>query len=112
ALTIYQVLVEQPRIDLVLATGDSAQDASPQAYHSFIRTVGRIPAPCCWIPGSHDYATLMAEIGDGQGLNRDWVDVGAWRIVLLDSSVAGSVSGVLEQPQLLQLDRADRKSAA
>lgn len=101
-----QVLVEQPRIDLVLATGDIAQDASPQAYHSFIRTVGRIPAPCCWIPGNHDDATLMAEIGDAQGLNRDWVDVGAWRIVMLDSSAAGSVSGVLEQPQLLQLDRA------
>src|SRR5690606_41812396 len=100
------VPVDQARIDVVLATGDSAQDASPRAYHSFSRTVGRIPAPCCWIPGTHADATPMAEIGDAQGLNRDWVDVGAWRIVLLDSSVAGSVSGVLEQPQLLQLDRA------
>lgn len=101
-----QVLVEQPRIDLVLATGDIAQDGSAGAYHSFIESVSRISAPCCWIPGNHDDASLMAEVGRRQGLHREWVDLGAWRIVMLDSSVPGSVSGALQQQQLQQLDRA------
>jgi Icc protein len=48
----------------------------------------------------------MAEVGRPLGLSRPWVDLGNWRIVLLDSSVAGSVAGQLADQQLALLDQA------
>lgn len=103
---IDQVQLECPNMDLVLATGDITQDAAAQSYRNFIEAVSRIPAPCHWIPGNHDDAVLMAELGRAHDLNRAWVDIGAWRVVLLDSSVPGKVHGMLDQRQLLQLDEA------
>lgn len=99
-------LQECPQIDLVLATGDIAQDAVTASYQRFVDAVTRIPRACHWIPGNHDDAALMAELGREQGLSRSWVDLGAWRIVLLDSSVPGKVSGWLADDQLARLDEA------
>lgn len=93
-------------VDLVLATGDITQDGSPGGYQRFIEAVSRLPQPCHWIPGNHDDAVLMNELGAGHDLNRAWVDIGGWRIVLLDSSVPGHVHGFLEADQLARLDEA------
>lgn len=99
-------LDEVADIDLVLATGDIAQDGSEPAYRHFIDAVGHLPAPCYWIPGNHDDAALMGRIGKDTGLSRDWVDAGNWRIVLLDSSIPGAVAGHLAASQLQLLDEA------
>ncbi|PKM31907.1 MAG: 3',5'-cyclic-AMP phosphodiesterase [Gammaproteobacteria bacterium HGW-Gammaproteobacteria-11] len=101
-----QVLEEATAIDLILATGDIAQDASEQGYRHFISAVERLPAPCVWIPGNHDDARLMDYIGAPLGLNQNWIDLGAWRIVMLDSSLPGSVAGFLAQSQLERLSDA------
>lgn len=93
-------------MDLVLATGDITQDGSERAYRRFIEAASALPAPCYWIPGNHDDAALMAQIGAQTGLSRDWVDAGNWRIVLLDSSIPGAVAGHLSAAQLEHLDRA------
>tara|TARA_R110000764_G_scaffold110472_2_gene196989 strand:+ start:53753 stop:54604 length:852 start_codon:yes stop_codon:yes gene_type:complete len=100
------VLGEISRMDLVLATGDITQDGSEDAYRRFIAASLRLPAPCHWIPGNHDNAVLMRQLGAASGLSRDWVDIGNWRIVLLDSSVSGSVAGRLADNQLQRLDDA------
>lgn len=103
---IDQVLEQQADIDLVLATGDITQDGDTPAYQRFIEAVARIPKPCHWIPGNHDDAACMTALGGEHDLNRAWVDAGNWRIVLLDSSVPGTVSGYLDEQQLLRLDEA------
>lgn len=100
------VLEQCPQIDLLLATGDITQDGSAQSYQRFLDAVSRIPSPCQWIPGNHDDAVLMHEFGWQAGLQRAWTDLGGWRIVLLDSSVAGQVAGYLDRNQLAQLDEA------
>ena len=100
------VLEQISRMDLVLATGDITQDGSEAAYRRFIASSLRLPAPCYWIPGNHDDAELMARLGKPLGLTRDWVDIGNWRIVLLDSSILGAVSGHLSQATLNSLDDA------
>ncbi len=100
------VLNEIARMDLVLATGDITQDGSEDAYRRFISASLRLPAPCHWIPGNHDDAQLMQRLGNASGMSRDWVDIGNWRIVLLDSSIAGSVAGYLADSQLQRLDDA------
>lgn len=103
---IDQVLRECPQLDLVLATGDITQDGSRAAYERFIEARKRIPAPCYWVPGNHDDAVVMADLGRSVGLNQSWVDAGAWRIVLLDSSQTGQVAGFLDDAQLDVLDNA------
>lgn len=103
---IDQILEEVTPIDLVLATGDITQDGEEPAYQRFIDAMTRLPAPCHWIPGNHDDAARMAELGAAHELNRAWVDIGAWRIVMLDSSVPGSVAGHLDEEQLARLDEA------
>lgn len=103
---IDHMLGEVAPVDLVLATGDITQDGEEPAYQRFIEAVARVPAPCYWIPGNHDDAARMGDIGERHGLNRAWVDAGAWRIVLLDSSVPGSVAGHLDDDQLARLDEA------
>ena len=103
---IDQVLQQIPGMDLVLATGDIAQDASESAYQRFIQAVRRLPAPCHWIPGNHDDAQRMHDMGKAEGLSQPWLDLGAWRIIMLDSSVAGSVAGRLAPKQLALLEQA------
>ncbi|WP_373186946.1 3',5'-cyclic-AMP phosphodiesterase [Halopseudomonas sp.] len=100
------VLEEVSRVDLVLATGDIAQDGSERAYRRFIAAVEPLPAPCYWIPGNHDDATLMARIGADTGFSKDWIDAGNWRIVMLDSSIPGAVAGHLSVSQLELLELA------
>lgn len=97
---------EVPRMDLVLATGDIAQDGSERAYRRFIEAVESLPAPCYWLPGNHDDAMMMARIGAETGLSKNWVDAGNWRIVLLDSSIPGAVAGHLAESQLTVLESA------
>ncbi|MBL4834265.1 MAG: 3',5'-cyclic-AMP phosphodiesterase [Pseudomonas sp.] len=100
------VLDEVVSMDLVLATGDIAQDGNERAYRRFIEAAADLPAPCYWIPGNHDDAALMSRIGAETGLSRDWIDAGNWRIVMLDSSIPGAVAGHLSTEQLAVLDRA------
>lgn len=97
---------QRPQTDLVLATGDITQDGSPEGYRSFADAVSRLASPCHWIPGNHDDAILMNELGREWGLARPWADVGNWRVVLLDSSVPGEVWGHLDLDQLERLDEA------
>ena len=48
------VRVQQPRIDLMLATGDLSQDGTLVSYQQFRDMTRQIDAPARWIPGNHD----------------------------------------------------------
>ncbi|MFO7705847.1 MAG: 3',5'-cyclic-AMP phosphodiesterase [Halopseudomonas sp.] len=100
------VLDELPTIDLVLATGDIAQDGSAAAYQRFVEAMQRLPAPCHWIAGNHDNAALMKQLQQASDFNRAWVDAGNWRIVLLDSNIPGAVAGHLGAAEMASLERA------
>lgn len=99
-------LAEQPGIDLVLATGDLSQDGSVASYARFRQLAGRIAAPARWCPGNHDELPAMVAATEGSDLLSPVVDIGHWRIVLLDSLVPGSVFGWLRDEQLQLLDQA------
>ena len=54
---------QQTSIDMVLATGDIANDASLSAYQRFYTTVSdHLLAPMAWIPGNHDKPEMMEAI--------------------------------------------------
>lgn len=100
------VLDEQSQIDLLLATGDISQDESIESYWRFRRACEPIPAPARWCPGNHDEAGAMRAATHGSELMEPVVQVGAWRVVMLDTLVAGSVGGRLAIGQLQLLERA------
>lgn len=104
AHVIDQVRREQPRIDLLLCTGDLSQDASVASYEVFRDLTSVFGAPARWLPGNHDEAQVMAEVAPE--LVQAVTDIGAWRIVMLDSAVLGSTFGLLAAGQLQVLDEA------
>lgn len=104
AHVIAQVRREQPRIDLLLCTGDLSQDASVASYQAFGALSGELGAPARWLPGNHDEARVMAEVAPQ--LRQPVTDIGAWRIVMLDSAVPGATHGLLGDDQLALLDQA------
>ena len=94
------VLIEQPHIDLLLATGDLSQDGSLASYQAFLNMAERIPAPLRAFPGNHDLHDPLRQIAQGSALLDPVVDCGAWRIVLLDTAVPNAVHGHLLDEQL------------
>jgi Icc protein len=101
---IEQVRREQPRIDLLLCTGDLSQDASVASYKAFHDLTAVLGAPARWLPGNHDEARVMAEVAPQRV--QAVTDVGAWRVVMLNTAVLGATHGLLEQDQLSVLDEA------
>lgn len=97
---VERVLAEQPQIDLLIASGDLSQDGSVESYQAFRQVSARIEAPARWFPGNHDERPEMAEAAQQSELLAPVIDLGQWRITLLDSAVPGSVPGYLQDQQL------------
>lgn len=60
----YQAVLEairphQHEFDLIVATGDLAQDQSSAAYQHFAEGIASFRAPCVWLPGNHDFQPAM-----------------------------------------------------
>ena len=97
---IDRVRSEQPQIDLLLATGDLTQDGSVEAYQRFRALSSQLSAPARWIPGNHDEVLNMREAAVQSRLLEPVVDIGNWRITLLNSAVPHSTPGYLQDDQL------------
>lgn len=93
---------KQQRFNLVVATGDLAQDHLPQAYHHFATGIARLLAPCVWLPGNHDFQPAMMDVLEECGLSRaKQVLIGdEWQLLLLDSQIYGVPHGELSNNQL------------
>jgi Icc protein len=93
-------------VDGVLVTGDLVQDDAA-GYKHFRRIFGTLGVPVLCIPGNHDEpATLHRELRGKPFVTDGHVDMGAWRIVLLDSCLPGSARGHLAKETLAALDSA------
>lgn len=102
---IDKVVEEQPRIDLLLATGDLSQDGTEHSYRSFRDLTAVLGAPARWLAGNHDEPLPMEQVAQGSELLDPQVDIGNWRILMLNSAVPGAVPGVLDEGQLELLTR-------
>lgn len=95
---------QEPYIDVLLATGDIAQDGSTAAYQRFLQHVAGVDAPMRGLPGNHDnQENFLAVLG---GHANPVIDIGRWRIVMLDSSIPDSNAGHLAPDQLELLQTA------
>lgn len=92
--------------DVLLVTGDIVQD-DPGGYRHFRRVLGALGLPVLCIPGNHDEPQAMRrELAGEPFVLGGHVDLGRWRIVLLDSCLPGSAGGRLSPQVLGELDAA------
>src|SRR5262249_16234808 len=90
--------------DAVLVTGDLVQD-DPGGYPHFRRMFGALGVPVLCLPGNHDEPQAMRrELAGKPFALGGFVDLGRWRIVLLDSCLPGAASGALGAEALAHLE--------
>lgn len=91
-LTLTSVLDEalcERSPDLILATGDLAQEPIHDTYLAFVRLIrDHYNGPILAVPGNHDVGETMESV-----LSTDCVSMGRWRIVTLDTHVDYEVAG-------------------
>ena len=100
------IRAEQPAIDLILATGDLAQDGSVLAYQYLHSELARFNCPQHWLPGNHDERANMLKVVSADKEMFPVIDLGNWQIIMLDSQVVGSVHGRFAESELALLQRA------
>ncbi|MFV9997516.1 MAG: 3',5'-cyclic-AMP phosphodiesterase [Arsenophonus endosymbiont of Dermacentor nuttalli] len=96
------ILARNKSVDIVVATGDLAQDQSVLAYQHFAEGIKHISAPCVWLPGNHDYQpTMVATLAKVGILPSKQVLINDnWQILMLDSQIQGVPHGKLSKQQL------------
>lgn len=93
---------EQKAMDLLLATGDLSQDASPASYARLLDKLERFSrVPCYWLEGNHDVTEPMrAALPDPHKLSPCVVKLPGWDIIMLDSTIPHEVPGFLHDDDL------------
>ena len=93
-------------VDAVLVTGDIAEDGERGTYERFRAEMSHLGVPVLCIPGNHEDPGLLAEVVAGWPLQYcGALSLPGWRIVMLDSHVAGAPEGHLADEELARLDR-------
>jgi len=88
-------------IQAILCTGDISQDNSADSYRRLEAALNTFQAPYFWIPGNHDeLARMEAALGADHPCFSRSVVLPGWRIIMLNSSVKGEVSGLLSAQEL------------
>ena len=96
-----QVKQDHPNPDLLLLTGDLAQEADELTYRRLEQTVASIGGRGCWLPGNHDDPKKMQQLSDGYFSGTKQLFAGEfWQLILLNTKVPGEVHGFLEQSEL------------
>ena len=92
--------------DAVLLTGDIVHD-DPDGYAWVRHELGSLAKPVLCIPGNHDDPQLLRDaLSEPPFRHLGHHDLGAWRIVLLDSTLPGEAAGELPATELARLEAA------
>ncbi|MGH8922244.1 MAG: metallophosphoesterase, partial [Actinomycetes bacterium] len=90
--------------DLVILTGDNADDGSPAAYRRLHAAVSALGAPLLVLGGNHDDPDAMGAVFGTSGT----AEVDGWRLVAVNSAVADQVHGTVDAVAVAdRLDRLD-----
>lgn len=94
-------VTEQQKFDLVVTTGDIAQEGTKQTYQQYLDTVATLKAPHFYIRGNHDETTDFPDLKSKEDFQIILVE--KWCIILLNSQVDEHVYGMISPNQLQQL---------
>lgn len=96
---------QQPHIDLLLTTGDIAQQAATETYQRFLACIGQIDAPHFSTPGNHDLDQFYQASMNMNQLPCEII-IGNWCCILLDSTVDYEIAGSFSPSTLKYLTQA------
>jgi Icc protein len=91
--------------DLVLLTGDLAQEPLPETYRRLNELLRSLKTPCVCLPGNHDDPSTMSEQLRGDNvrcLSRVLTD--HWQIICLNTSLPEKEGGHVSEESLSQLE--------
>lgn len=91
-------LVADAAPDVLLLTGDIADDGSTEAYERVAQAVSGLGVPVLATSGNHDIPAEVAAILGAV----DELFIGGWRICLVDTSIPKTEWGRIDVPALLQ----------
>ncbi len=93
--------------DFIMVTGDLVHDGSRAGYQHLAQALEKTGCPGGVIPGNHDHALTMRNTLERRGIpTGGHIDMGDWRLVLLNSQVPGKEHGHLSGHELAVLDHA------
>jgi len=103
---VIQLALEHDAFDLVVASGDLAQDGSETAYQQVRKQIGQLGIPVYCLPGNHDEAGAIRKHLHGEKFHcvRSHL-AGGWQLIFLDSTVAGQDGGHLNADELKALSQ-------
>lgn len=112
ARAIERVNAFEPRIDLVMFTGDLVNEGAREEYAELKRVIEPLEVPFYFMPGNHDSREVLRETfpeHDYLRINGEHIQYAIEgfpvRIVALDTQDPGKGSGVLDDPRLDWLER-------
>jgi Icc protein len=105
--SLEHALADPHQPDLILATGDLVQDETRQGYERFRDLLGKPGIPVHCLPGNHDSQEAMqAVLSDAPFRFCGIGDYPPWRLILLNSRMAGDDGGFLSTDELEKLQQA------
>ncbi len=88
-------------VDAILATGDLAQDGSPEAYVKLSNLLSALKVPVFWLAGNHDNLSVMRRSLINKHIHsQKRIIFGNWQVIMLNTSIAGKVYGHLAPSEL------------
>jgi 3',5'-cyclic-AMP phosphodiesterase len=100
-----QALAEKQHFDLILLTGDLAQDPCPESYRRILTSLEVYEIPCICLPGNHDDDELMRQVLNTDRVNCcKQVKLDNWQLISLNSRIPGKPGGRLSKEELAFLE--------
>jgi 3',5'-cyclic AMP phosphodiesterase CpdA len=98
-------------LDLVVMTGDLTDDASSWSFGRFEELFRDLGLPMVTVPGNHDGPSGYHAHKTGSGLFAGWdiservVEIGALRLLGIDTCVEGATTGAIPEASLTHLEQ-------
>ncbi|MBI2970704.1 MAG: phosphodiesterase, partial [Gammaproteobacteria bacterium] len=101
AAVIARVNRLSPPADLILLSGDLADDPTPVAYRRLLDLLAPLRAPVFCLPGNHDDPVILrSNMNRGRISTPRAVQAAQWLILLLDTWLPGTHGGLLSEAEL------------
>ncbi|MDI1293167.1 MAG: 3',5'-cyclic-AMP phosphodiesterase [Methylobacter sp.] len=100
-----QAFAEKRHFDLILLTGDLAQDPCAASYRRILNSLEVYETPCICLPGNHDDYELMQQVFNTDSIHcRKQVFLDNWQLISLNSQIPGKPGGHLSNEELAFLE--------
>ena len=93
-----------PEIDLIVHTGDLAQNPTPLTYHRYLEYMHSLSIPFFQTPGNHDDVNYFP-FHEENKTAPTVVELGNWCVILLNSAQPNRIDGKIADAQLQQLPK-------